>query len=132
MNENAKKWVKALRSGEYRQAVGTLSQNGRYCCLGVACDIYERETGDILPRVPNGDYPLEGLYHSEKYGDAFRKVGLWLGLRSGEGGFREFIDDCDHLSALNDNGASFSRIADVIEREPPGLFGEPMDDEVVP
>jgi hypothetical protein len=29
------KWVKALRSGKYRQTRNVLSQNGAYCCLGV-------------------------------------------------------------------------------------------------
>jgi hypothetical protein len=36
-----RKWVKALRSGKYEQATGTMyspDANG-YCCLGVACVI---------------------------------------------------------------------------------------------
>lgn len=33
------KWVKALRSGEYTQGHFRLCQNGKYCCLGVACNI---------------------------------------------------------------------------------------------
>lgn len=41
--EHRKEWVKALRSGKYEQAKGTLKQTdgGReqFCCLGVACDI---------------------------------------------------------------------------------------------
>lgn len=49
MNEDvAKKWVEALRSGKYRQGKGRLRQtdhtnHGRYCCLGVLCDIAEKE-----------------------------------------------------------------------------------------
>jgi hypothetical protein len=33
------KWVKALRSGEYKQGTGYLhgSQTNTYCCLGVLC-----------------------------------------------------------------------------------------------
>lgn len=43
--EAIKLWVKALRSGRYRQATDTLryvdsSKNMRYCCLGVACNLY--------------------------------------------------------------------------------------------
>lgn len=30
-----KKWLKALRSGEYKQGRVNLYWNGRYCCLGV-------------------------------------------------------------------------------------------------
>lgn len=32
-----KKWVKALRSGEYEQGRGHLCRDGKYCCLGVLC-----------------------------------------------------------------------------------------------
>ena len=28
-------WVKALRSGAYRQGLGSLNQGSSYCCLGV-------------------------------------------------------------------------------------------------
>jgi hypothetical protein len=30
-----KKWIKALRSGEYEQGIGRLHYDGKYCCLGV-------------------------------------------------------------------------------------------------
>jgi len=36
---DAMKWVKALRSGEYKQGTKLLKFNGKYCCLGVACEI---------------------------------------------------------------------------------------------
>lgn len=39
--EVKKKWLKALTSGEYKKAKGTLYNHGRYCCLGVLCDIEE-------------------------------------------------------------------------------------------
>ena len=41
MNKEIKaKWIKALRSGKYRQTRGKLkSRNGAFCCLGVLCDI---------------------------------------------------------------------------------------------
>jgi len=34
-----KKWVAALRSGEYKQGFEGLSNNGKYCCLGVLCEV---------------------------------------------------------------------------------------------
>jgi len=45
MNKNIKKqWLKALRSGKYRQTRGKLkSQDGSMCCLGVLCDIQKVE-----------------------------------------------------------------------------------------
>ena len=51
-------WLKALRSGKYKQGIGRLEQsdgNGKgkltYCCLGVACKMLyrkERITGTII------------------------------------------------------------------------------------
>lgn len=38
-------WVEALRSGEYEQGRTWLRENDRYCCLGVACELYRKHTG---------------------------------------------------------------------------------------
>lgn len=44
--ENIKKWVDALRSGEFKQGIGMLkTPGGYYCCLGVACELYRLTTG---------------------------------------------------------------------------------------
>lgn len=41
--DNVRKWVEALRSGDYVQTEGTLCRRydaeARYCCLGVVCDL---------------------------------------------------------------------------------------------
>ena len=34
------KWVKALRSGEYKQTKLSLSDDVGYCCLGVVCKVF--------------------------------------------------------------------------------------------
>ena len=34
-----KKWIKALRSGEYKQSTKRLQTDRGYCCLGVACKV---------------------------------------------------------------------------------------------
>ena len=49
LNPNAQKWVDALRSGEYKQTRGALrgddeGNEPKFCCLGVACDLYAKET----------------------------------------------------------------------------------------
>ena len=48
MNKRVKKmWVAALRSGEYEQCRKVLRNGeGGFCCLGVLCDLYAKETGD--------------------------------------------------------------------------------------
>jgi hypothetical protein len=47
MNKRVKtKWLKALRSGKYKQGRGQLrTPDDRFCCLGVLCDLYAKETG---------------------------------------------------------------------------------------
>jgi len=39
------KWLEALRNGDYEQGKGTLKKDDKFCCLGVLCDIYQKETG---------------------------------------------------------------------------------------
>lgn len=42
------KWLAALRSEEYEQCTGRLRirDTNQYCCLGVLCDVYAKETGE--------------------------------------------------------------------------------------
>ena len=34
-----KRWVSALRSGEFKQGKGALEAKGKHCCLGVLCEL---------------------------------------------------------------------------------------------
>jgi len=50
------KWVEALRSGKYEQGRGALLNDGKYCCLGVLCEVVgleiiatNRLAGDAYP-----------------------------------------------------------------------------------
>lgn len=47
--EIKKKWIEALRSGDYRQGFGGLKKEDCFCCLGVLCQIKDPE-GWIGPR----------------------------------------------------------------------------------
>lgn len=40
------KWITALTSGEFKQGNGKLLNDGKYCCLGVLCEIFRREHPD--------------------------------------------------------------------------------------
>ena len=42
--EIKRKWLKALRSGEYKQARNKLNNGIGMCCLGVLCDLHAKET----------------------------------------------------------------------------------------
>lgn len=44
MKEDIKRrWLKALRSGEYKQSRTYLKSENGFCCLGVLCDILQKD-----------------------------------------------------------------------------------------
>lgn len=102
-------WIEALRSGKYQQANGRLRSSTGYCCLGVACDLY-----DSSRWLPDGTVFT--------YGDGI-KVAEVAGLPKDVmaaycipdplGG----LDSMTTLAWFNDQGKTFNEIADVIERE---------------
>ncbi len=117
--KNREKWVKALRSGKFRQTRHEL-RNGRrreFCCLGVATELYRKATG-------NGGWDKEGFFinRGERDGGACPvAVQEWLGLRTDTGN----MPNEPALTEYNDvHEADFNQIADVIEREPEGLFND--------
>jgi hypothetical protein len=90
-----KKWIKALRSGQYEQTTGELKNFQGYCCLGVLREIMdpsdasESKGGDLL---------------STKQ---LAKCGL-------DSRRQEF------LAELNDGGSTFEEIADYVEKRVKG------------
>lgn len=105
LNENAKKWVAALRSGQYKQCKNRLTHAGRYCCLGVACAISPLDRKKWVH-----DYTLPW------------QVMDWLGIINSQGEFGSVVEG-KALTVLNDDDdLSFEEIADIIESEPAGLF----------
>lgn len=114
MNANAKKWVKALRSGKYIQnRLGYLKASGGYCCLGVACELYNEKTKKKVALI--------------RHRYLAPTVVKWLGLDNDKGRFYNGLPDEetnfeDSLAGMNDSGIGFNAIADFIEKEPKGLF----------
>ncbi len=110
--EIAAKWCDALRSGEYQQAPQQLRVYGTdvdgFCCLGVLCDLYAKERPD--EGRWDGDLFRAGLSVGSTH--LPRDVQEWAGMSSDCGS-----RDGDPLTDLNDNGATFASIADLIERE---------------
>jgi hypothetical protein len=58
--KNIIKWVKALRSGNYKQTTNALQDDCGYCCLGVACDLFIKpsllilkDNTEILGNIPS-------------------------------------------------------------------------------
>lgn len=101
-----KKWLEALRSGEYEQGRGALQKGGMFCCLGVLCEVAVKE--DIIPP------PSIDVFDTATYDGSYRvtipgAVSDWaFELRRG--------DEVSNLMQMNDSGKnSFSDIADYIE-----------------
>lgn len=126
-------WVQALRSGGYVQGQRFLHQriyNGEpkdeFCCLGVACDLYQREVGGLYVTDLRGvfSYNDGDLDSFESIRQLPPKVRDWLGLRGMQGETYRGIwkANARSLSAANDRGATFTTIADIIEARPKGLF----------
>lgn len=123
MNQEIKtKWLEALRSGNYKQGTGNLRRGINYCCLGVLCDIYHKETG-------KGEW--KGM---SNIGETFcffaEKSKNTLVLPNDVGAWAEFgpininnphitvgEDNDIEISYFNDSGYSFRKLADIIEKQ---------------
>lgn len=110
--------VKVLRSDKYTQARGHLHnpETGGFCCLGVACDISKLGKWDGVEYVVGDSDRNTAILP-----DAVRD---WLGFRDHTGVYYGNWGRRQSLAFENDNGASFDQIADIIEREPPGLIAK--------
>lgn len=99
MNKEIKEqWLKALRSGEYKQTTHTLRDEDGYCCLGVLCDI-----------MAPGEWIANTMRHCSDI--------LPLSIAQEAGLSKDPMIGGICISKLNDNGMGFLEIADIIERE---------------
>ena len=120
MNPDIKKlWVDALRSGEYRQGEGRLRSGAdRYCCLGVLTDLGVKAGLGSWATFDGGFVfaPAEGPGDVETAG-VHRAIAAWAGTVGALGKLPRAVDYATNLAGLNDNGATFDKIADVIEEQ---------------
>ncbi len=104
----ATKWVKALRSGEYKQGYGRLhdTETKRYCCLGILCKIYEKDYVEMGERLTNGFTLPSSIMKDFQVSSPICKQekGLTIGKE------RYYS-----LAESNDKRESFANIADWIE-----------------
>jgi hypothetical protein len=126
--EIADKWVKALRSGEFKQGREFLAnaETNEYCCLGVLCELAIRDGLSDLKKTRVTDIKNNtAVYKYET--DIFGRTDVlpaevmeWADMVSQNGNLPEKILVDDNLwgtclSFLNDNGATFKEIANIIE-----------------
>lgn len=109
------KWLHKLRSGEIKQANGTLcNSDGNKCCLGVLAEVM----GAVF-FVPIGQVT--------SYTKAFISTGIEVKVRDGQDSEAEFLskdmlklcglteEEQSILAKMNDVGKTFVEIADYIE-----------------
>lgn len=119
MNPEIKaKWVAALRSGKYKQGKAVLKDTeGRFCCLGVLCDIYNPdgwgEPVTVGVVYTGHSFGVEGDCSSTVLPDVVVK---WANMPGSNP--TVIVNECgDSISVaeLNDQGDTFVDIADLIE-----------------
>jgi hypothetical protein len=130
----AKKWVEALRSGEYRQGrealcrIDPLDGTESYCCLGVLTDLYQkdrkkkkkklktRESSPFMDTVVVEYFSLDSD-DSGASGVLPDEVRKWAGMFSNDGIIHKPESDYEErLTEFNDGGKSFKQIANIIEK----------------
>jgi hypothetical protein len=130
MNKDiAKKWVKALRSGKYKQGKSFLKQfnskgQPKHCCLGVLCELYNdtmkknnKKTISVKCRDDDLDYGYVTFANKDDSLPAV--VRKWAGIKNKLGTFsytERIFKHTECLADLNDTGKKFSTIADIIEK----------------
>lgn len=147
-----RRWVEALRSGEYPQATGVLAEvDGDrvvgYCCLGVLCELAKDEvpfdTVAVRTHAVNVGDGRSIYVEARTYNGAAtmppREVAEWAG--SEQPRYEEWrvrrpetengLVGAAHpwLANENDSGLSFEQIADLIENDLDAVFD--LDDEEV-
>ncbi len=105
MNQQVKqKWVDALKSGDYQQTRATLKDQSGFCCLGVLCDLYSKETGEDWVQDGRDYYPPTAVCE-------------WAGFVNTYNPKVEYGEERLSLADLNDNGKSFKEIAAIIQEQ---------------
>lgn len=112
-------WLAALRGGDYGQCKGRLrGSESEFCCLGVYLDLKVKK-GDGVWTRSHQDFTFPNGYMSRDL--EFPETGT-LPFRSPLNGYAATVDGLKgrngssvHLADLNDDGLTFSQIADVID-----------------
>lgn len=123
-----KKWVKALRSGKFKQGTGILKQfnskgEAEHCCLGVLCELYNQDMKKnkkkMLPEkiLDNDSDFSHGYTKFDNRADVLpNSVAIWAGMDSDNPRYIDSMENVIFLSDLNDTGRKFKTIANIIEK----------------
>ncbi len=134
VKKRREKLVKTLLKSKYRQGRGALcsvrNKSYSYCCLGVACRIYEEETGKKISEI--NDY--DNVLFDNQVGILPGEVQKYFGFKTECGDFNKAVkgedkfgnkEECTSLVGLNDSLEwDFKKIGNFIKSNPKGLFGK--------
>lgn len=101
-------WTEALRSDRYPQGRGVLRDGDRFCVLGVLCDLAVRAGVIEQTTAASGVTAYAGRISTLP-----PDVARWAGIKDGGIVKRDRVS----IAHLNDEGATFALLADVIERQ---------------
>lgn len=118
MNSNAQLWIKTLKVGNFPQGYGKLgSPDCGYCPLGVACVLFECQTGKKLP-ISCNEY--DGKSFDQ---EGFEVVQEWLGMKDPYGYMGEKSHYYKYITVLNDTQRyDFPQIAKIILKHKNEIF----------
>ncbi len=121
MNSQIKQqWITALRSGEYTQGRWNLQSMEGFCCLGVLCDVYAKETNtEWKVKTADVDKTFTYYYFDDQSTHLPESVVKWAGLDHASPiiKFANANGNIKPLAVLNDEGSTFEEIAQLIEEQ---------------
>lgn len=106
-SELKERWIAALRSGEYKQTREYLCDEQGWCCLGVLCNLVDKNRWSSPPEERE-TYALEYCFGDNRYDHEFPDEDWLVDI----GLIPSLARD---LAYKNDSYETFSNIADYIE-----------------
>ena len=135
------RWVAALKSGKYQHHLYQLRSFhdiDRYCCLGVACDIYDDNQWELNPRKSEFRYKGEvcvlpatiinkldlrfcgGVFYLDELSPQLQAKLREINIHNDDG-----TSPASDLVQVNDRSTNFDLIIEILEERPPSLFESP-------
>lgn len=110
--EIKKKWIQALESGKYKKGTERLRSGKEFCCLGVLCDIYIKETG-------LGEWKGDGVVEVSEGHKHFSVLPVsikeWAGLKTINPTIESSDRDVKTIAEVNDRLALSGTFKEVIK-----------------
>lgn len=121
LGPNQKKWVEALESGKFQQSESFLRTGSGYCCLGVACQVFEAKATLVLESETKEGARVWSYDDKDSLAPKYVIDALDLYGSGGEPD-KSISESLEDLTQLNDAGRPFTEIAEIIRLNPEAYF----------